>query len=129
LSDACPPSSSSPRHDANATATAEGDGWTDWNSWANWAKTTVLPMLPSLPLPEMLTLNRAFATFTTPSSRDFRTVVNLTTAYTEDGPEGRVLVASYDGFLYIYRLNTIEGGECELIKQVNLLGIDDPEHD
>ena len=32
----------------------------------------------------------------------------------------RVLVASADGFLYIYDLNANEGGECTLIKQHKL---------
>ena len=34
----------------------------------------------------------------------------------------RLLVASADGFFYIYNVNTNEGGECTLIKQHKLDG-------
>ncbi|KAB7498848.1 WD repeat domain phosphoinositide-interacting protein 2, partial [Armadillidium nasatum] len=34
----------------------------------------------------------------------------------------RILVASEDGFLYIYKFNTTEGGECTLLKQHRLCG-------
>lgn len=29
----------------------------------------------------------------------------------------RLLVASADGYLYIYAINSIEGGDCTLLKQ------------
>lgn len=38
----------------------------------------------------------------------------------KSGKGTRVLVASVDGFLYIYDLNVEEGGECTLIKQHKL---------
>lgn len=40
----------------------------------------------------------------------------------KNGHVPRLLVASADGFFYIYDVNTSEGGECTLIKQHKLDG-------
>ena len=65
---------------------------------------------------EVWTQGRSFASITTPF-QGIRSVVAVTPVAGSDGTKMRVLVASYDGYLYIYGLNTVEGGECTLIKQ------------
>ncbi|CAG7732629.1 unnamed protein product [Allacma fusca] len=81
------------------------------NSWMDWMKAS----LPSQ-VTEVWAQGRAFATITTPF-QGTQSVVAVTSVSGTDGPKFRVLVASYDGFLYIYGLNTQEGGECTLLKQ------------
>lgn len=80
-------------------------------SWMEWVKSS----LPSQ-VTEVWAQGRAFATITTPF-HDVRSVVAVTTVPGSEEGKVRVLVASYDGFLYIYGLNTQEGGECPLLKQ------------
>lgn len=41
-------------------------------------------------------------------------------SYDKNAGATRILVASADGYLYIYDLNVNEGGECTLIKQHTL---------
>lgn len=41
----------------------------------------------------------------------------------------RLLVATADGYLYVYSLNTIEGGECVLLKTHKLSGLDSEQTD
>lgn len=65
---------------------------------------------------EVWTQGRSFATITTPFV-ETRSVVAVITVTEADGPKSRVIVGSYDGFLYVYGLNTQEGGECQLLKQ------------
>jgi len=85
---------------------------TSSNSWVDWMKGA----LPAQ-VTEVWTQGRSFASITT-SFQDTRSVVAVTPLSGADGSKAmRVLVASYDGYLYIYGLNTTEGGECPLIKQ------------
>lgn len=81
------------------------------NSWMDWMKVA----LPAQ-VTEVWTQGRSFASITT-AFQDTRSVVAVTPLSGADGTKMRVLVASYDGYLYIYGLNTTEGGECPLIKQ------------
>jgi autophagy-related protein 18 len=81
------------------------------NSWMEWVRSS----LPTQ-VTEVLAQGRAFATITTPFV-ETRSVVAVTTVSSSEGPKERVIVASYDGFLYVYGLNTQEGGECPLLKQ------------
>jgi len=80
------------------------------NSWMEWVRSS----LPTQ-VTEVLAQGRAFATITTPFV-ETRSVVAVTSVKGSEGKD-RVIVASYDGFLYIYGLNTQEGGECPLLKQ------------
>jgi autophagy-related protein 18 len=84
------------------------------NSWMDWVRGA----LPSQ-VTEVWAQGRAFATITTPF-QGMRSVVAVTPVIGSDGAKLRVLVASYDGYLYIYALNTTEGGECALLKQHRL---------
>jgi len=81
------------------------------NSWMEWVKSS----LPTQ-VTEVWAQGRAFATITTPFV-DTRSVVAVTTVSEGDGLKGRVIIAGYDGVLYVYGLNTQEGGECILLKQ------------
>jgi autophagy-related protein 18 len=81
------------------------------NSWMEWMK-GALPTQVN----EIWAQGRAFATITTPF-QGIKSVVAVTTVNGSDGPKMRVLVSSYDGYLYIYGLNTTDGGECPLLKQ------------
>ncbi|KAK7073721.1 WD repeat domain phosphoinositide-interacting protein 2 [Halocaridina rubra] len=65
----------------------------------------------------MLSQGRAFATITLP----FQGVRNVCAIATIQ-KQPRVVVASTDGYLYIYNLNTAEGGDCTLLKQHRLDG-------
>jgi len=65
---------------------------------------------------EVWAQGRSFASITTPF-QETRTAVAVTPLLGPDGTKARVLVASYDGILYIYDLNATEGGECTLIRQ------------
>ncbi len=80
-------------------------------SWMEWVKSS----LPTQ-VTEVWAQGRSFATITTPFV-ETRSVVAVTTVTEADGPKSRVVVGSYDGFLYVYGLNTLEGGECQLLKQ------------
>jgi len=66
---------------------------------------------------EVWTQGRAFATIATPF-HEKKSVTAVIGATDSNGTKStKVLVASYDGVLYIYGLNTQEGGECSLLKQ------------
>ncbi len=66
--------------------------------------------LPSVA--DMMNQWRSFATARLPlsGSKNVCAVINIAKVT-------RVLIASSDGYLYIYDLNLIEGGDCTLIKQ------------
>ncbi|OXA59751.1 WD repeat domain phosphoinositide-interacting protein 2 [Folsomia candida] len=85
-------------------------------SWMEWVKSS----LPTQ-VTEVWAQGRSFATITTPFV-ETRSVVAVITVTEADGPKTRVIVGSYDGFLYVYGLNTQEGGECQLLKQYKLTG-------
>ncbi|CAG2160445.1 unnamed protein product [Oppiella nova] len=76
------------------------------------------------PMADIMNQWRSFATARLPmsGSRNVCAVANIQRV-------PRVLIASADGYLYIYDLNTNEGGDCTLIKQHRLdetLGNADP---
>lgn len=70
---------------------------------------------------EVLNQDRDFACAHLPSSgsRRFCAIIN-----TEGKP--RLLVASEDGILYVYNVDTLNGGQCELLKQFSFLIKEDP---
>lgn len=37
---------------------------------------------------------------------------------------GRLLVASSDGYVYVYSISSVEGGECQLVKKHDLRNIE-----
>ena len=94
-----------------ATATEEGSSWMDyfnkmWTSSANY--------LPSQ-VTEVLNQGRDFATVKLPFSgmRNICAIVII-----QKLP--RVLVVGGDGYLYIYNLDPLDGGECTLLRQHSL---------
>ncbi|XP_050698282.1 WD repeat domain phosphoinositide-interacting protein 2-like isoform X2 [Eriocheir sinensis] len=91
----------------------EQQGLMGWMSKAVSASASYLPT----PVADMMSQGRAFATVTLP----FQGVRNVCAIATIQ-KQTRVLVASMDGYLYVYNLNTSEGGDCALIKQHRLDG-------
>ncbi|XP_063851801.1 WD repeat domain phosphoinositide-interacting protein 2-like isoform X7 [Scylla paramamosain] len=91
----------------------EQQGLMGWMTKAVSASASYLPT----PVADMMSQGRAFATVTLP----FQGVRNVCAIATIQ-KQTRVLVASMDGYLYVYSLNTSEGGDCTLIKQHRLDG-------
>ena len=63
---------------------------------------------------DMMNQWRSFATVKLPLSGP-KTLCAITNSLQQKTPH--VLVASTDGYLYVYDLNVVEGGECTLIRQ------------
>uniref|UniRef100_A0A8C4R7V0 WD repeat domain, phosphoinositide interacting 2 n=1 Tax=Eptatretus burgeri TaxID=7764 RepID=A0A8C4R7V0_EPTBU len=91
----------------------EASTWSDYLGKVLMASTTYLPSQVS----EMLNQGRAFATVRLPFS-GHKNVCSLATV--QKLP--RLLVASSDGYLYIYNVDPQDGGECTLMKQHRLDG-------
>ncbi|KAL7641457.1 UNVERIFIED_CONTAM: hypothetical protein RMT77_007328 [Armadillidium vulgare] len=91
----------------------ESTGIMGWMSKAVSASASYLPS----PVTDMLSQGRAFATVIL-SFQGIRNTVAISVIRNQP----RILVASEDGFLYIYKFNTTEGGECTLLKQHRLCG-------
>lgn len=85
-----------------------------WMGYFNKVLTTSSSYLP-MQVTDMLSQDRAFATVKLPSSFG-KAVCTLAVIQ----KLLRVVVASTDGYLYIYNLDTEEGGECTLIRQHRL---------
>ncbi|KAK8390119.1 hypothetical protein O3P69_012983 [Scylla paramamosain] len=97
----------------------EQQGLMGWMTKAVSASASYLPT----PVADMMSQGRAFATVTLP----FQGVRNVCAIATIQ-KQTRVLVASMDGYLYVYSLNTSEGGDCTLIKQHRLDGHEGAHH-
>ncbi|XP_076069047.1 autophagy-related 18a isoform X2 [Oratosquilla oratoria] len=91
----------------------EQQGLMGWMSKAVTASASYLPT----PVTDMLSQGRAFATVTLP----FQGIRNVC-AITVIQRQPRVVVVATDGYLYLYNLNTVEGGDCPLHKQHRLEG-------
>uniref|UniRef100_H2YLW7 Uncharacterized protein n=1 Tax=Ciona savignyi TaxID=51511 RepID=H2YLW7_CIOSA len=87
--------------------------WMDYLNKVISSSSTYLPAQVS----ELMTQDRAFATVKLPFS-GLKNVCALTVVQRLL----RVVVASADGYLYIYNLDTEEGGECTLVRQHRLDG-------
>lgn len=87
--------------------------WMDYFSKVLASSSTYLPVPAQVS--DMLTQDRAFATVKLPSSskRNICTLAVIQKLL-------RVVVASVDGYLYVYNLDPEEGGECTLIRQHRL---------
>lgn len=87
-----------------------------WMSYVNTATKQFATYLPS-PVTDMFNQGRAFAICKLPSQglRNVCAIANI-----QKVP--RLLVASQDGYLYIYNLDPNEGGECMLLRQHSLDG-------
>lgn len=90
---------------------------TTWMDYFNKVLSSSSNYLPSQ-VSDMLTQDRAFATVKLPFSGQ-KNVCALTVMQRLL----RVVVASADGYLYIYNLDSEEGGECTLIRQHRLDGM------
>ncbi|XP_063612264.1 WD repeat domain phosphoinositide-interacting protein 2-like isoform X3 [Penaeus indicus] len=99
--------------DTQRVVVEEQPGLMGWMSKAVSASASYLPA----PVTDMLSQGRAFATITLPF-QGIRNVCAIATIQKHP----RVVVASTDGYLYIYNLNTTEGGDCTLLKQHRLDG-------
>ncbi|CAH1397501.1 unnamed protein product [Nezara viridula] len=89
-----------------------GQSWMGYLSKAVVASATYLPMLQM----SVLSQGRAFSCAHLPQ-HGHRNICALT----EIQKVLRLLVASSDGYLYIYNIDKAEGGDCNLIKQHRLL--------
>ncbi|XP_043218708.1 WD repeat domain phosphoinositide-interacting protein 2-like isoform X2 [Amphibalanus amphitrite] len=93
--------------------TDDGGGWMGYLSKAVTASASYLPSQVT----EVLNQGRAFATVHLPVP-GLRGVCGLVTIK----KQLRLLVAAADGYLYVYNVDTNEGGDCNLIKQHRLDG-------
>jgi len=96
---------------ARQTSTSGGeDGWMGYLSKAVTASASYLPAQVT----DTLNQFRAFATVTVPSAGT-PNIVNITTL----SKQTRLLMASADGYFYVYNI-PVEGGECTMLKQHKL---------
>lgn len=65
---------------------------------------------------DMMNQWRSFATVKLPLSGS-RTVCTITNTMENGQSTPHVLIASTDGYLYVYDLNVNDGGDCTLIRQ------------
>ncbi|XP_022080413.1 WD repeat domain phosphoinositide-interacting protein 2-like [Acanthaster planci] len=88
---------------------------TSWMGYLGKALMTPANYLPSQ-VTEVFNQGRAFATVKLPFSglKNVCALANIS--------KPRVLVAAADGFLYIYNLDPVDGGDCTLLKQHRLDG-------
>ncbi|KAG1653338.1 WD repeat domain phosphoinositide-interacting protein 2 [Nymphon striatum] len=93
-------------------AVEENPGWMEYFGRALMSSASYLPAQVS----EIMHQERALSTVHLPFSK-LKNVCALTTMANIP----RVLVASADGFLYIYNVNMEEGTECTLVKQIRLI--------
>ncbi|GAB6020251.1 hypothetical protein CHUAL_002969 [Chamberlinius hualienensis] len=91
-----------------------------WMGYVGKALMTSANYLPTQ-VTDMFNQGRAFATVHLPFS-GLKNVCCITNAHKQN----RVLVASSDGYLYVYNFDPIEGGDCTLLKQQRLDGRLDP---
>jgi len=96
---------------ARQSSTSGGeDGWMGYLSKAVTASASYLPSQVT----DTLNQFRAFATVTVPSAGT-PNIVNITTL----SKQTRLLMASADGYFYVYNI-PVEGGECTMLKQHKL---------
>merc|ERR1712088_211712 len=94
-------------------ATAGGQGDNSWMGYLSKAVSTTASYLPAQ-VTDTLNQTRAVATVTVPNSP---VIAPNTVAIANISRQTRLLLASSDGYLYIYNLPGGEGGECVLVKQ------------
>nr|XP_016934214.1 WD repeat domain phosphoinositide-interacting protein 2 isoform X1 [Drosophila suzukii] len=108
------------RLDRSATETAEGHGGKqssdDWMGYSffRFLSKTVTSYLPTQ-VTDVFSQGRAFASVTLPEAG-----VRRMCAITTIQKQLRLLIASQDGYLYVYSIPTVEGAECQLIKRHDL---------
>lgn len=102
-----------PKDVQSSSSSEESQGWMGYLSKAVTASTNYLPTQ----FTDVFNQGRAFVSVHLPV-QGFKTVCAVTTIQRIL----RLLVASSDGFLYVYNLDTAEGGDCPLIKQYRLDG-------
>lgn len=97
-------------------AQAANAGGQEDNSWMGYLSKAVSTTASYLPAQVTDTLNqtRAVATLTVPNSP---VIAPNTVAIANISRQTRLLLASSDGYLYIYNLPGGDGGECILVKQ------------
>ncbi|XP_067643613.1 WD repeat domain phosphoinositide-interacting protein 2 isoform X2 [Eurosta solidaginis] len=97
------------RLDRSATEQAETKQSSD--DWMGYLSKTVTSYLPTQ-VTDVFSQGRAFTSVTLPEP-GIRRMCAITTIQ----KQLRLLVASQDGYLYVYSVPSIEGGECQLIKK------------
>jgi len=90
-----------------------------WISYLNRAVQTAANYLPTQ-ASDVLTQDRAFATVNVPNSAlNYRNICTL--AYIQKNL--RLLMASADGWFYMFDVNTQEGGICKLLTQASIYSV------
>ncbi|XP_036335995.1 WD repeat domain phosphoinositide-interacting protein 2-like isoform X2 [Rhagoletis pomonella] len=97
------------RLDRSAAEQAESKQSTD--DWMGYLSKTVTSYLPTQ-VTDVFSQGRAFTSVTLPEP-GIRRMCAITTIQ----KQLRLLVASQDGYLYVYSIPSIEGAECQLIKK------------
>lgn len=98
----------------SSVASTDGAG----KGWMDFAVSTATSYLPAQ-MTEVFAQERSFATarLPCPGTKSVCAILNM-----KGIP--RLLVASQDGYLYLYNLERGEGGECSLLKQHRFAGFD-----
>ncbi|XP_037934396.1 WD repeat domain phosphoinositide-interacting protein 2 isoform X1 [Teleopsis dalmanni] len=97
----------------NAETKQSSDDWMGY-SFFRFLSKTVTSVLPSQ-VTDVFSQGRAFASVTLPEA-GIRRMCAIATIH----KQLRLLVASQDGYLYVYSIPSVEGGECQLIKKHDL---------
>ncbi|XP_015042416.1 WD repeat domain phosphoinositide-interacting protein 2 isoform X2 [Drosophila pseudoobscura] len=101
------------RLDRSAAETAD-HGKQSTDDWMGFLSKTVTSYLPTQ-VTDVFSQGRAFASVSLPEAG-----VRRMCAITTIQKQLRLLIASQDGYLYVYSIPSIEGAECQLIKRHDL---------
>ncbi|XP_046807544.1 WD repeat domain phosphoinositide-interacting protein 2 isoform X2 [Lucilia cuprina] len=96
------------------TATESHDTKQSSDDWMGFLSKTVSSYLPTQ-VTDVFSQGRAFASVTLPEAG-----VRRMCAITKIQKQLRLLIASQDGYLYVYSIPSVEGAECQLIKKHDL---------
>lgn len=97
---------------------AENENKQSNDDWMGFLSKTVTSYLPTQ-VTNVFSQGRAFASVTLPEAG-----VKRICAITTIQKQLRLMVASQDGYLYVYSIPSIEGGECQLIKKHDLRSVE-----
>ncbi|XP_065360987.1 WD repeat domain phosphoinositide-interacting protein 2 isoform X2 [Calliphora vicina] len=96
------------------TASETNDTKQSSDDWMGFLSKTVSSYLPTQ-VTDVFSQGRAFASVTLPEAG-----VRRICAITKIQKQLRLLIASQDGYLYVYSIPSLEGAECQLIKKHDL---------
>ncbi|EDV95944.1 WD repeat domain phosphoinositide-interacting protein 2 isoform X4 [Drosophila grimshawi] len=97
-----------------STADSNDHGKQSSDDWMGFLSKTVTSYLPTQ-VTDVFSQGRAFASVTLPEAG-----VRRMCAITTIQKQLRLMIASQDGYLYVYSIPSVEGAECQLIKRHDL---------